>query len=1170
MKRIMLGAFAVSAALCGYGYEYTLIPYSSAMTATGTSQYEAARGFVHAIDGSGLSTQNGVLVHTTSYSGTMWMSKSLPSESNPVFYCVDLGETYWLGAIKVWNYNQNGCVTRSVKATEIYVTSDPEAAHGSADDIRNWGTAAWSGNLSQATNKNDDPGCGLIEFGSKQARYVGFVFTSNYGDGGYCGLSEVRFFESYPEGAPEVTATSVARTADADTFTASASMGAAGGEVKALAYDGVSEDPVVTTLGTVAANGSGSAVLAGLQANTTYSVDFVAENEVLCVTNKSEIGIYTGTPTLQMKANGQEAGAVPGAFKVVRAAADPYPLTVNYTISSADGAAGVDYVAPTGTVVIPAGATEAEVEIVPLVNADKTSDTTVTIALAGGCYFLTGAVTASLTIENAAIPNDANYWIAGSASDGLASTASNWSKGMPTEGNEGSLVIGVSGNYSTKSMTWDATPENGLATTVTSWTQDAAYPGTVTFKTTYPSHASPFKTFTVTGDMTVNGGTITHPLSVNWDDNNSATLTLEELRAAYSYRLSLAANSFTLGAGARIDLSGKGHSWLRKTRNVKGCSPSHGGRYESTSIGCYGNPKYPEDIGLASNVGTDALSKCAVGGGAVKLNVTGSCVIDGEITVDGTKSSGSVAAGAAGSVLIEAARVTGSGVIHADGIYCGNSGQVSGAGGRIALLTTDPVDVSTLTVRAGGSGTGKYAPGGTVFLKDAEMTNGILFLNNPLNMSSSNATPNRGVFVTDEEGTDWTFDSIRMCGNVSLYVTEGKKLTLPNGFASVTAPDNTARVSGIYYRGGTLDVGTGDQTIAGPWYFFPSVRFSFPGDLTVSGGAAIGSCGYWEFTIANGAAPTSAWQVLFDVAGDMTLAADGAVTANTAGVGQQSGAQYEGIAIGAHGGRRSATGLTTDSVFTPHVAGVYQSNSYGYVKAGGAIDFTVNGCLTVDGSIVSDAPDTVDGGRGNACGGAINITAGSIAGAATGLISARGVRDVQCGGRIAVKLTDAQATFDDYAGAFAVNCGGSTSSSSAGSLYLKRGDEAEKAGVIIIDNANKTGVTTPICANGYEADEVADFKKARLLLRNKGLAQVTVADDSGEFRLGGVEIAENSKLDLYGHTLVVGSAKVNGRSLGPGTYTVASEGLADYLADSSTDGGGKLIVAGNGLTIVVR
>ena len=167
--------------------------------------------------------------------------------------------------------------------------------------------------------------------------------------------------------------------------------------------------------------------------------------------------------------------------------------------------------------------------------------------------------------------------------------------------------------------------------------------------------------------------------------------------------------------------------------------------------------------------------------------------------------------------------------------------------------------VALLTVRAGGSGTGKYAPEGTVYLKDASMTNGILYLNNPL-YTSANATPNRGAYVTNEKGVDWTFDGIRLNGHVNLYVTDGTTLTLPNGFASVTAPNNNSgRVSGLYYRGGTIDVGSGAQTIAGgAWYFYPSVAYAFPNDLTIDGGAAIGSSSYWEMAShSNGASSTS-------------------------------------------------------------------------------------------------------------------------------------------------------------------------------------------------------------------------------------------------------------------------------------------------------------------------
>ena len=84
-------------------FDYTLIEYSSAMSATGSSQFNAERGFVYAIDGSGLTDLgDGEYVHTTAYSKTMWMTTSVTlSESAPKFYCVDLGATYQLGKIKI-------------------------------------------------------------------------------------------------------------------------------------------------------------------------------------------------------------------------------------------------------------------------------------------------------------------------------------------------------------------------------------------------------------------------------------------------------------------------------------------------------------------------------------------------------------------------------------------------------------------------------------------------------------------------------------------------------------------------------------------------------------------------------------------------------------------------------------------------------------------------------------------------------------------------------------------------------------------------------------------------------------------------------------------------------------------------------------------------------------
>ena len=924
-------------------------------------------------------------------------------------------------------------------------------------------------------------------------------------------------------------------------------------------------------LGTdVVADEEVSGALSGLETGLTYELSFGAKkgsDEI----EKPIDTVYAGELALTFVSNAKELGCVPGIVKVSRASASKYPLVVNYALTDGTAKVGKDYVAGSGTITIPANESECAIEIIPLVNPDATVDTDLTVSIVSGNYAVPAAGV-TMTIENAAIPEGVNVWVAGSTSDGLASTADNWSlKVIPSAGNADSLKILVDGIYSSHDLTWDA-GVNGLADTVTSWTQTEDYTGTVTMLTTFPSYAnSTFKIFTVTGAMTIDGGTLTHPLSVDLP-NDVTKYTIDQLRSKYVYRLCLSVGCLTVGASGKIDAKGKGHRQSPTTSGGR-CPAyvtAHGGRYDNSSFNCYGNVKYPEDIGMAGGAGTDGSgSKHTAGGGAVKITSSGACVVNGEISVDGTAASGKLTASAAGSILIEAPSVSGVGSIHADGCYTGNNSYRNGVGGRVAILTTTPVDTDTLTVSAGSSGSGKYGAEGTVYLKDSTMTYGILYMNNPL-YASPNSTPGNGAYVTNEEGVDWKFDGIRLNGHVNLYVPVGTTLTLPNGFASVSAPNNASRISGIYYRGGTINVGSGDQTIGnGCWYFFPSSNYVFSANLTVGGNAAIGGCTYWEQqSIANNAAPTSAWKTLFEVVGDMTVSTDGVVTADAMGLGQQSGTQYEGVAIGAHGGRRSADGKTMDSVFEPRVCGVYQSNSYGYVKAGGVIDFTVGGCLTVDGNIHSDSPDTADAGRGNAAGGAINITAGSIAG--IGTISASAKRDVQCGGRIAIKLTESDATFNDFTGSIYVNGGGNASSTSAGTVYLQSGADADKCGVITIDNKNKDGLFTPICATGYDADAVKDFKKAKLVLSNKGYAQVAVADN-GQFTMASIDVDATSKLDLFGNTLTVKSAKLGDTTLAAGTYAAGDVALGDFVSDSV--GGGSLVVQSAtrpGLRLILR
>lgn len=1156
---LIAAAIAVGMSFVSYGLEYSLIPYSSAMVATGTSEYDSGRGFKHAIDGSGLSDLGGgVLGHTDSYQGNMWMTKPVVlSVDAPKFFCVDLGDEYVLGRIKVWNYNQSGQQARGLKDVKIYVTNDPAAAKSSVDDVRAWGDAVWSGQFTKATG-NNDTGMEPITIDRPYARFVAFVFTSDYGDTKYQGLSEVQFFSTTPKGAPNLVSTDVSPDGNALVATATLDAEAYAANIAALVTTAPDSTVSRIPFTEVAEPGvPASQELTGLANDTTYAVAFESSNSAATLTNDANtVYAYSGVPGMVKVRDGEERGCVPAEVTVSRASASPYPLAINYALASDDGEAGVDFKAPDGPVVIPANEISATIRVVPIVNTGKSSDVHVTVTLANGPYFSASSVPVTVTIANASVPTDKNVWVADADSDGLASTAANWSQGVPKETDD----ILIDGLFSTHDMTWDA-GVNGLTDTVLSWTQEANYPGTVTFLTKYPVTGDPFQLFTVTGALVINGGTWTHPLSVNLDDNGSIKITaITDFRARYTYRLNVSAGTLSIGANGRIDAAGKGHRQRKITTNVQQIYPSHGGRFENTTIGCYGNPKYPEDIGYASNAaGTDKDYKHAAGGGAVKLSIAGACVINGEIGVDGMVGTGNISAGAAGSILIEAPSVTGTGVIHADGIYSKNNGNIGGAGGRVALLTTTPVDTTALTVRAGGDGTGKYSPAGTVYLKDSTSTYGTLYLNNPLHLSSANYR-NRGVFVTNEDGVDWTFDKIRMYGDIQLVIPTGTTLNLPNGFSSIVSENTAGRYSTIYYRGGNFQIGAADtQVMSGMWNFTPVSNFVFNANLVVKGGANVGFCGYFDQDVFSNGDPTTADRLFCEVKGDMDIQSDGLMSGYCAGPMAQDGSRL-GYSAGNHGGRYgSATAGNIGSVFNPMSTGVGQSNSYGHQKPGAAMKLVVTGTLNVDGTISSDSYTGSDGLPYAGCPGSINITAGKLTGA--GAISAKTSGQNSAGGRVAIRLTKSTSVFEDFSGKILAHGKGADSKkTSSGTVYLQAGNEPEKGGTIIINNnGNTSQLYTPVMATAniqsdkYVTDEIVDFKNASLVVENSARASVEIADANGVFNMKAVTVAEGSKLDLFGNTLTVQSAKLGDATLAAGTY--AAIDYPDFLT-----GDGSLVV----------
>ncbi|HRH30774.1 MAG TPA: alkaline phosphatase D family protein [Candidatus Paceibacterota bacterium] len=196
-----------------------------------------------------------------------------------------------------------------------------------------------------------------------------------------------------------------------------------------------------------------------------------------------------------------------------------------------------------------------------------------------------------------------------------------------------------------------------------------------------------------------NGGTLY--LDSNYLDETGATLTVDNLDIDVGGTLSALGLGYEAGdtnadgiptAGTSADRSGGG---------------GHGGRggnssvsYGSTGGATYGSATAPVTLGSGPY-----RKNGGAGGGAIKLNIGDTAIIDGTVTVDGKSASPSTnerGAGAGGSIWINGGTLTGSGTISAKGGDGKRSGG-GGGGGRISVVDVDTYDFDGSLRVDGGS-----------------------------------------------------------------------------------------------------------------------------------------------------------------------------------------------------------------------------------------------------------------------------------------------------------------------------------------------------------------------------------------------------------------------------------------------------------------------------------
>jgi len=310
--------------------------------------------------------------------------------------------------------------------------------------------------------------------------------------------------------------------------------------------------------------------------------------------------------------------------------------------------------------------------------------------------------------------NACSEWT-GKAGDGKFATAGNWSDGvvpgptsrvaiacaegasltiaMPTSDlTLSNLVVGVGGGTVNLMV-------NGALSVVEDI--DFREKAAVTFNTK--------KTCSAGRDVTLrSGASVTH--AVNGTAEN------------YAVNVTAGGN-FTIGAGAKVTADEKGYT---KDTTIY---PAHGGS-DRDGHACYDSVFTPVLSGRAGN------RSATPGGGVIRLTVTGTLSVFGDVTANGNPdyrnvlTTGGYDSGAGGSVLIACRNLVGNGLIAACAGTSWHTGQ-TGGGGRVAIRLTDPSANFDDFLSAGSilalygrndqyKGTGNTGGSGTVSLRTAD------------------------------------------------------------------------------------------------------------------------------------------------------------------------------------------------------------------------------------------------------------------------------------------------------------------------------------------------------------------------------------------------------------------------------------------------------------------
>jgi hypothetical protein len=498
----------------------------------------------------------------------------------------------------------------------------------------------------------------------------------------------------------------------------------------------------------------------------------------------------------------REQGLLAATVSVVRAeTATNGPLTVLYTVGGT-AIGGTDYAALSGSVLIPAGQTNALIVVRPLYDGGVTEgDETVTLTLATTNYLLGASNAVTIPLIDFVIPPGVNTNVGSGAWNDIA----NWSIGRPP----------IAGD---------------TVTIATSITVDVSV-GPLPSLTVLAGAALTFSgsNTRVTAETVNVYGTLTHI-------TNSATAS----PWTPDGRVWLVCSNFTLAASGAINLDGRGYLG---PINSAGFGPGGGGKTDWAGGGGHGGAGGPAWNGTAGGAANDDLSapvlpgssggaahpytvKGGSGGGAVRLEASGQVRVDGLVTANGedvnTAPDNTCGGGAGGSVYITCRTFAGSNAAFRawggyGSYYFGIPGRGGGGGGgRIAIVydTAAQAGVSPLPNVSfelrGGIGGRLPCPRtqqGSLYLSDASFYNPSL-ITNAMYLVISNRTTwtPASIEVRDAWFTAQSNLGVTVSGPVQISGSEGKLELLSAASLSCTSLLVTNAGRAYFYAGPTNGV----------------------------------------------------------------------------------------------------------------------------------------------------------------------------------------------------------------------------------------------------------------------------------------------------------------------------------------------------------------------------